>query len=282
MTTHLIHTADKALQATPGVSQATGRANPALSHSATNNLKSKTKASPTSIHTDHPKGSAKSSLNAQAPSLDPTRPANPTQQIPAFSPLYQQIKALILQSLRAGEWRPGEPIPSESDLAARYQVSQGTVRKAIDELSMENLLIRKQGIGTFVATHHEEQVQYRFLKLVPNERVHLSKPNVPPTRHILWCKSAKTWDWPKARQWSIFDEFCHLTPRRPSWRTCSCHITPFKASTPMSSGSIRDRLTRFLKPVLESEWFERKRKFAQSAQAPKTPSCFKSQLERRC
>jgi GntR family transcriptional regulator len=58
---------------------------------------------------------------------------------PAFSPLYQQIKGLILQSLEAGEWRPGELIPSEMELAARFRVSQGTVRKAIDELAAENL-----------------------------------------------------------------------------------------------------------------------------------------------
>ena len=53
-------------------------------------------------------------------------------QAPAFSPLYQQIKGLILQSLQQGEWKPGEVIPSEFDLAARYKVSQGTVRKAVD------------------------------------------------------------------------------------------------------------------------------------------------------
>ena len=63
----------------------------------------------------------------------------------AYSPLYQQIKALLLQSLDRGEWKPGESIPSEFDLAARYQVSQGTVRKAIDELAADNLLIRRQG-----------------------------------------------------------------------------------------------------------------------------------------
>ena len=51
---------------------------------------------------------------------------------PAFSPLYQQIKGLILQSLQSGEWKPGEAIPSEIDLAGRFRVSQGTVRKAID------------------------------------------------------------------------------------------------------------------------------------------------------
>ncbi|MBU1362051.1 MAG: GntR family transcriptional regulator [Gammaproteobacteria bacterium] len=87
---------------------------------------------------------------------------------PSFSPLYQQIKSLILQSLHEGEWKPGEPIPSETDLAVRYRVSQGTVRKAIDELAAENLVVRRQGKGTFVATHTEQHVQYRFLKLVPD------------------------------------------------------------------------------------------------------------------
>ena len=87
---------------------------------------------------------------------------------PAFSPLYQQIKALVLQSLQSGEWKPGEAIPSEMDLAARFKVSQGTVRKAIDELATENLLVRRQGKGTFVATHAEERFQFRFLKLQPD------------------------------------------------------------------------------------------------------------------
>src|SRR5881398_4221423 len=64
---------------------------------------------------------------------------------PAFSPLYQQIKGLILQSLEAGEWKPGESIPSEMELAARFRVSQGTVRKAIDELASEHILMRRQG-----------------------------------------------------------------------------------------------------------------------------------------
>ena len=79
---------------------------------------------------------------------------------PSFSPLYQQIKALILRSLQAGEWRPGEAIPSELELAARFKVSQGTVRKAVDELAAENLLMRRQGKGTFVATHAERHVQF--------------------------------------------------------------------------------------------------------------------------
>ena len=84
---------------------------------------------------------------------------------PAFSPLYQQIKTLILKSLQGGEWKPGDVIPSEQELALRFRVSQGTVRKAIDELAAENLLVRRQGRGTFVATHAERHIQYRFLRL---------------------------------------------------------------------------------------------------------------------
>ncbi|NGR08023.1 GntR family transcriptional regulator [bacterium SGD-2] len=87
----------------------------------------------------------------------------------AFSPLYQQIKALLLQGLDRGDWKPGEAIPSELELAARFQVSQGTVRKAIDELAAENLLLRRQGKGTFVATHHEAKVRFRFLRLTPDD-----------------------------------------------------------------------------------------------------------------
>src|SRR5690606_19635387 len=87
----------------------------------------------------------------------------------AFSPLYRQIKELLVQSLERGEWKPGELIPSEIDLAARFQVSQGTVRKAVDELAAEHLLLRRQGKGTFVATHHEARVRYRFLRLAADE-----------------------------------------------------------------------------------------------------------------
>jgi GntR family transcriptional regulator len=82
-----------------------------------------------------------------------------------FAPLYRQIRHLLLESLRRGEWMPGSLIPSETDLASRFQVSQGTVRKAIDELASENLLVRRQGKGTFVATHHEPKAQFRFLRL---------------------------------------------------------------------------------------------------------------------
>lgn len=87
---------------------------------------------------------------------------------PTFLPLYQQIKALILHGLQSAEWRPGELIPSEIELANRFGVSQGTVRKAIDALAADNLVVRRQGKGTFVASHLEARSQFRFLRLKPD------------------------------------------------------------------------------------------------------------------
>ena len=91
--------------------------------------------------------------------------SQPGPAAPSFQPLYEQIKSLITRSLVAGEWKPGEAIPSEFELAGRYGVSQGTVRKAIDALAAEFIVIRRQGKGTFVATHTAPNHQYRFLRV---------------------------------------------------------------------------------------------------------------------
>lgn len=88
---------------------------------------------------------------------------------PRFAPLYLQVKSLITERLQRGDWKPGETIPSEVELAVRYRVSQGTIRKAIDELASERLLVRRQGRGTFVASHLEAGAQFRFLRLRMDE-----------------------------------------------------------------------------------------------------------------
>lgn len=100
-------------------------------------------------------------------SRDNSRPVSRSAS-PTFSPLYRQIKDFMIGSLEAGEWGPGDAIPSEAELASRFSVSQGTVRKAIDEMAAENLLVRRQGKGTFVATHDDPRSYYRFLRLVPD------------------------------------------------------------------------------------------------------------------
>jgi len=66
--------------------------------------------------------------------------------------------------------RPRAAIPSESDLARRFGASQGTVRKALAALASENLVVRRQGKGTFVATHTEEASSlFRFLRIRRND-----------------------------------------------------------------------------------------------------------------
>lgn len=107
-------------------------------------------------------------------------------EAPTFSPLYRQIKDLMMQALEAGEWRPGQVIPSEQELAARFSVSQGTVRKAVDEMASENLLVRKQGKGTYVASHHDPRAFFRFLRLVP-----MGGDIMPPESVPLDCWRAK-------------------------------------------------------------------------------------------
>ena len=102
-----------------------------------------------------------------------------SHESPTFSPLYRQIKALILQALESGEWRPGQAIPSEQELAARFSVSQGTVRKAIDEMAADNLLVRKQGKGTYVASHNDPRALFRFLRLVPVDGDLSSPQSIP-------------------------------------------------------------------------------------------------------
>lgn len=99
---------------------------------------------------------------------DSQRPAGRVAA-PTFSPLYRQIKDYLIRCLQDGEWGPGDAIPSEGELAVRFSVSQGTVRKAIDEMAAENLLVRRQGKGTFVATHDDPRSFYRFLRLVPDD-----------------------------------------------------------------------------------------------------------------
>ena len=129
---------------------------------------------------------------AQPPSssvgaADAAQPPGPgAAKNPRFSPLYRQIKALLIAGLQSGEWKPGEAIPSETDLARRFKVSQGTVRKAIDELAAEYLLVRRQGKGTFVATHDETHSQYRFLRLRPLE----GEQEYPESR-LLECRRSR-------------------------------------------------------------------------------------------
>jgi GntR family transcriptional regulator len=101
-----------------------------------------------------------------------TRPELPAgAEILGFRPLYRQVKDQFVRRLMDGSWLPGMAIPSEGHLASEIGVSQGTVRKALDELAAENLLVRRQGRGTFVAEHDEQRILFQFFKLVSDDGV---------------------------------------------------------------------------------------------------------------
>jgi GntR family transcriptional regulator len=89
--------------------------------------------------------------------------------VPMHNPLYKEVKRRIMAELINGEWRPGAAIPAEKKLAERFVVSIGTVRKAIDALVAENILIRQQGRGTFVASHNRDRLLFYFFHIVGHD-----------------------------------------------------------------------------------------------------------------
>ena len=95
-------------------------------------------------------------------------------------PLYQQIKTLIIKQIVDGRWPPGQRLPSEFELGKEFGVSQGTVRKALDVMTQEGLLVRYQGKGTYVAEHDQQQSLFKFFHLVSNDE----KRELPESRII--------------------------------------------------------------------------------------------------
>jgi GntR family transcriptional regulator len=85
---------------------------------------------------------------------------------PVATPLYKEVKRRVMRGLARGEWHPGDALPSETRLAERFAVSIGTLRKAVDELVAEKILVRQQGRGTFVTIHTEDRTLFHFFHIV--------------------------------------------------------------------------------------------------------------------
>jgi GntR family transcriptional regulator len=76
--------------------------------------------------------------------------------------LYRQVKRELQSLIESGQYQPGDTLPSESTLARSWAVSIGTLRKAVDELVHEHLLVRRQGKGTYVALHNDDRFLFQF------------------------------------------------------------------------------------------------------------------------
>lgn len=109
-------------------------------------------------------------------------------------PLYKQVEQALLQCLAEGEWGPGDCLPSEPQLARRFGVGIYTIRAGIAELAASNILLRKQGKGTFVTRHNRLRQRYQFSHiydadgrhyLPERELIALRKGIATPQEHAL-------------------------------------------------------------------------------------------------
>jgi GntR family transcriptional regulator len=80
-------------------------------------------------------------------------------------PLYLQLRDALAERIAGGQWKPGSAIPNENDLAREFNVSAGTMRKALDLMETERLLTRRQGRGTFVNDQASDELSARFSNL---------------------------------------------------------------------------------------------------------------------
>lgn len=87
----------------------------------------------------------------------------------SYRPLYLQVKDSLVRRLIDGSWQPGQLIPSEMELAREVGVSQGTIRKALDVMTTESLLVRRQGRGTFVAEPEEGRLLFRYFRIASDD-----------------------------------------------------------------------------------------------------------------
>ena len=101
-----------------------------------------------------------------------------------MSPLYAQVRARLIEGIAAGEWRPGEAIPSESVLAEGFGVAIGTIRKAVDSLVAEQVLVRRQGKGTFVTAHDGRRLMFHFFHIVGRD----GRRAFPETRTLAFAR----------------------------------------------------------------------------------------------
>lgn len=104
-------------------------------------------------------------------------------------PLYQRLRDQLAEQIANNRWRPGEAIPTEAALSAEYQLSTGTVRKAIDALVSEGILERQQGRGTFIRRPQFQSSLFRFFRFqtisgerqVPESRILSIEPVAAPS-----------------------------------------------------------------------------------------------------
>lgn len=125
-------------------------------------------------------------------------------------PLYVQVRRVVLERIESGIWKPGAALPSEFALGAELGVSQGTVRKGLDSLVNDQLLIRRQGIGTFVADHTPSDVLFRYFRIYSEAGGRV----LPTSRNIRVTHAKASQREAKVLQLSLGDAVIRITRTR--------------------------------------------------------------------
>lgn len=103
------------------------------------------------------------------------------------TPLYVEVRDTVLGRISSGAWKPGEMLPSEFAIGKELGVSQGTVRKALDDLAAQNVVVRRQGKGTFVAEHTAERALFHFFHIETTDNTRA----LPTSSRVLSCRRRK-------------------------------------------------------------------------------------------
>ena len=91
---------------------------------------------------------------------------------------YEEVKQKITEDLVRGRYPMGQALPAEKDLSKELDVSIGTLRKAVDELVAEVIVVRRQGRGTYVAEHDIKRLLYYFFHVVKHDVDKKANPRV--------------------------------------------------------------------------------------------------------
>src|SRR3989442_12326795 len=96
-------------------------------------------------------------------------------------PRYYQLKEILRERTRSGEWKPGDLIPSERELSEQYGISRMTARQAITDLVNEGVFYREQGKGTFVS---QRKITQQLLQLTGFTQVIRAPGKRPDTKGL--------------------------------------------------------------------------------------------------
>ncbi len=108
-------------------------------------------------------------------------------------PLYAQLMKEIKDMIQSGQYKAGDQIPTEIELSQQYQVSRITVRRTIEELCIQGVLVKRQGKGTFV----EAPKIYRMIE--KDNNISFSEScranGRKPSSHVLSCGLEEAEEW---------------------------------------------------------------------------------------